>query len=174
MKKYKDIYKGDVTLSVTDKAFAVADAQYKVVVGRKNCCSLDSMMDAAVDELRQYMTFKGCKYRVICFSDCYGYAKSCSWRKEVIRVEMIVSADGAKSFRLESFDCERECLYPGEKAINSVKTEGHYTTLKHLEDFGFSLRGGFNSFDLNEDFRDGVMSRLEGHLAPLTLTIRRA
>lgn len=157
----------DATLQITDKLYKIAKENYEIVVGHKKCCNFDTILTYTIRNLNSAKTFNGYSYRVKAYSDNRGYAKTCKFRKEVIEVDIVVTAIGSNKFKVESVESNRVDLYSNEVREDKVFTNGYVTTLKHLEDFGFAVIGGFNSFKLNEEFKSALMSRLEGHLAPI-------
>lgn len=159
----------DATLQITDKLYKIYNKDYDFVVGRKKCCDFDTMLNATIRNLHLAKTFNGCSYKIKAYTDNKGYAKSCQYRKEVIEVEVVVTAIGSNKFKVESIESKRVDLFSNEFCENKVFTNGYATTLKHLEDFGFAIIGGFNSYKLDSEFKNALMNRLEGHLATIRL-----
>lgn len=159
----------DATLQMTDKLYKITNSDYDMVVGRKKCCDFDTMLNATIRKLHSAKTFCGHSYRIKVFSDNKGYAKSCKYSKEVIKVEVVVTSIGSNKFKVESVESSRVDLYSNEYCEDKVFTNGYETTLKHLEDFGFAIVGGFKSYKLDNEFKNALMNRLEGHLASIRL-----
>lgn len=157
----------DAMLQITDKQYKIANENYAIIVGRKSCCDFDTMLNSAINKLHSAKTFRGYSYSVEAYTDNRGYAKTCKYRKEVVKVEVIVTAIASDKFKVESVECRRVDLYSDEFCEDKVFTNGFATTLKHLEDFGFAVIGGFRNFKLDREFESAILSRLEGHLAPI-------
>ncbi len=117
-----------LALELTDRQMAEFEKEYALVKGRKQNAFADA--ESALGHVAQLLFRRrdslsaGCDYTVTVRADDSGYAKSCKYRKETVRVDAVVRAVSAVKVRLVSATFARETMYPGEYAFDKVMTLG--------------------------------------------------
>lgn len=120
-----------------DKAYEKFEAAYKAVCGGKSVPSFESMMNdlAGLLHRRREYIYKGCDYIASVYTDGDGYAKSCSFKKEVVQLRVKVTLTKTREAKVTDIDPARVNLYPGERRGNCLRTDGAKTRMKSVNRF---------------------------------------
>jgi hypothetical protein len=138
MVNYKYSLREDaINVSLTEKANKEFIEKYKNIAGKKDVPDLDSMLRSVSGDLDNVKDrlHRDCCYQVVEYTDNDGYAKSCKYKKEVVRVVAVVKVVSGKEARLQSLDVDRTELYPGEHVSSKVKTYGEEARKAALKAF---------------------------------------
>lgn len=130
MKKFQTT-KG-YTLKIADKAFASAEEDYRKESGKMDVCALSTIFDSAASILSGKDLVRGCTYKVYLMARGYGYAKSCKYSRNDIKVTLKVTCVSSKESKVETAVSERVTMHPGEVISDSVTTYGAATRAAHI------------------------------------------
>lgn len=130
MKKFQTT-KG-YTLKIADKAFSATEKDYSEVAGKMDVCSISAIFDSAASILSGKDLVRGCTYKVYLMARGSGYAKSCKYRRNDIKVTLKVTCISSKESKVETAVSERVTLHPGEVMLDSVTTYGSATRAAHI------------------------------------------
>lgn len=130
MKKFKTT-KG-YTLKIADKAFAATEKDYSEVSGRMDVCTISTIFDSAASLLSCKDLVRGCTYKVSLMARGSGYAKSCKYSRNDIKVTLEVTCVSSKESKVEIAVSERVTLHPGEVISDRVTTFGAATRAAHI------------------------------------------
>ena len=130
---YKEGWGKETKLTMADKVYNNAVAKLAETVGKKSCSRLFTL-DYIIKEVLKLYKEKNlwCKgqYTINLLSDNSGYAKSCSWRKEVVSARITINTKKITEIKLD-----RIKLNGGEYIGDNVRTANEKTRLHHLLDF---------------------------------------
>lgn len=130
MKKFQTT-KG-YTLKIADKAFATTEKEYAMTSGKMDVCTISAIFDSAASLLSGKDLKRGCTYKVHLMARGNGYAKSCKYGRNDVKVTLIVTSISSKESKVETAVSERVTLHPGEVILDSVMTYGAATRAAHI------------------------------------------
>lgn len=133
MKKFETA-KG-YTLKIADKAFAAAEQEFNKASGKMEVCSISAIFDSAASILSGKDLVRGCTYKVLLMARGNGYAKSCKYSRNDIKVTLKVTCVSSKESKVEIAVSERVTLNPGEVISDCVTTYGTTTRAAHIARF---------------------------------------
>lgn len=133
MKKFQTT-KG-YTLKIADKAFAAIEKDYIEVSGKMDVCTISAIFDSAASLLSGKNLVRGCTYKVLLMARGNGYAKSCKYSRNDIKVTLKVTCVSSKESKAEIAVSERVTLHPGEVISDCVTTDGAATRAAHIARF---------------------------------------
>ncbi len=120
------------TLKIADKAFAAAEQEFNNVSGKMDVCTISAIFDSAASLLSGKNLVRGCTYKVLLMARGNGYAKSCKYSRNDIKVTLKVTCVSSKESKVEIAVSERVTLNPGEVISDSVTTCGTATRAAHI------------------------------------------
>lgn len=120
------------TLKIADKAFAETEKNYSDVAGKMDVCTISTIFDAAASLLSGKDLVRGCTYLVSLFARGSGYAKSCKYSRNDIKVVLKVTCVSSKEGKVEIAGSERVTMNPGEVISDRVITYGSATRAAHI------------------------------------------
>lgn len=133
MKKFQTT-KG-YALKIADKAFAATEKEYNEVAGKMDVCTISAIVDSAASLLSGKDLVRGCTYKVSLMARGNGYAKSCKYNRNDIKVTLKVTCVSSKEGKVETAVSERVKMNPGEVISDSVTTYGAATRAAHISRF---------------------------------------
>lgn len=120
------------TLKINDKAFAETEKNYSDVAGKMDVCTISAIFEAAASLLSGKNLVRGCTYLVSLFARGSGYAKSCKYSRNDVKVVLKVTCVSSKEGKVEIASSERVTMYPGEVISDRVITYGSATRAAHI------------------------------------------
>lgn len=117
-----------IALELADRQMAEVDQQYAAVKGKMKNAFIDA--ESALGHVAQLLFRRrgylsaGCDYTVTVYADGSGYAKSCKYRKDTVRVDAVVHAVSGSKVKLVSVAFDRVQMYPGQSCYDEVVTRG--------------------------------------------------
>lgn len=133
MKKYQT--GNGYTLKIADKAFASAEEDYSKESGKMDVCTISTIFESAASLLSGKDLVRGCTYKVYLMARGCGYARSCKYRRNDIKVTLKVTCVSSKESKAEIAVSERVTMNPGEVISDSVTTYGAATRAAHIARF---------------------------------------
>lgn len=124
----KDQLRHRLAVDITDRQMAEADEKYAAVKGKMKNAFIDA--ESALGHVAQLLFRRrdslsaGCDYTVTVYADNSGYAKSCKYRKETVRVDAVVHAVNGVQVKLTSVAFDRVQMWPGQSCHDEVVTSG--------------------------------------------------
>ena len=123
------------TLKIADKAFAATEKDYIEVSGKMDVCTISTIFESAASLLSGKDLVRGCTYKVYLMARGCGYAKSCKYSRNDIKVTLKVACVSSKESKVEIAGSERVTMNLGEVISDCVTTYGAATRAAHIARF---------------------------------------